>query len=128
MKLPTFFGIDPQGWLIRAEIYFKVQGTPEHHRIPLAHICMEGVAVHWFSIVRELKKILLWEDFKGELLNRFGGVANFNPYEQLAALWQKGSVDEYIDDFELIASMIPREIEALSLGYFMNGLWEAIKN
>ena len=40
VKLPTFFGIDPQGWLTRVETYFKVQGTLEHHRIPLAHICM----------------------------------------------------------------------------------------
>ena len=116
MKLPTFSEIDTRGWLIKAKTYFQVQGTPEHHRIPLAHICMEGVVVHWFSIVHGLKKNLSWEDFKGELLNRFGGVTNFNPYKQLVALRQGGSDDEYIDDFELIAFMIPRETKALYLG------------
>ena len=30
--------------------------------------------------------------------------------------------------FELNASMIPRQLEALYLGYFMNGLKEEIKN
>ena len=84
---------------------------------------MEGVAVHWFSMVQELNHNLSWESFKVELLNRFGGVANLSPYEQLAALRQQGNLDEYIDNFELIASLIPRETEALYLGYFMNGLW-----
>lgn len=68
-----------------------------------------------------------WNHFKQELLNRFGGIANCHPYEQLAALHQKDNMDEYVNEFELIASMIPRELEALYLGYFMNGLKEEIK-
>ena len=83
--------------------------------------------VHWFSIVRELQPTLLWEDFKTELLNRFGGMANLSPYELLAALQQTGSIDDYIDDFELIASMIPRKTKELYVGYFMNGLHKEIK-
>ena len=89
---------------------------------------MEGVAIHWFSIVRELTTPLSWDDFKRELLNHFGEVANLNPYDRLAALGQKGTIDEYIDHFELIASMILRETETLYLEYFMNGLREEIKN
>ena len=69
-----------------------------------------------------------WDDFKTELLNRFGRVANVSPYEQLTALLQRGTIDDFIDQFELIASMIPREIKALYLGYFMNGLRNEIKN
>ena len=53
---------------------------------------------------------------------------NLSPYEQPAAFCQRGCVNEYIDHFELIAFMIPRETEALYLSYFMNGLWEEIKN
>ena len=89
---------------------------------------MEGVAIHWFSIVRELQPTLLWEDFKRELLNQFGGIANLSPDEQLAALQQTGSINDYINDFELIASMIPRETKELYVGYFMNGLHKEMKN
>ena len=77
--------------------------------------------VHWFSIVRELQPTLPWEDFKRELLNRFRGIENLSPHEQLTALQQTGFIDDYINDFELIASMIPREPEELYVGYFMNG-------
>ena len=34
----------------------------------------------------------------------------------------------YINDFELIASIIPRETKELYVGYFMNGLHEEMKN
>ena len=78
---------------------------------------MEGVAVHWFTIVWESNDNLSWEVFKTEPLNRFGGITNLNPYEQLAALYQSGNVDDYIDHFETIAAMVPRESEALYLGY-----------
>ena len=55
-------------------------------------------------------------------------MTNLSPYEQLAALHQHGSVDDYINQFEIIASMIPWENEAPYLGYFMNGLQTEIKN
>ena len=121
MKLPIFFGVDPRGWLMRAKTYFQIHRTPKQHKVLLTHICMEGDVVHWFSIVRELNHNLSWKEFKSELLNRFGGITNLNPYEQLAVLQQMSSVD-YIYQFETIASMIPREPETMYLGYFMNGL------
>ena len=76
---------------------------------------MEGVAVHWFSIVRILNPHLSWKDCKTELLQRFGGVTNLSPCEQLAAPRQQGNVNDYIDHFEIIASMVPKETEALYL-------------
>ena len=53
---------------------------------------------------------------------------NLNPDEQLATLYQSGNVDDYIDHFETIATMVQRESEALYLGYFTNGLRPKIKN
>ena len=53
-------------------------------------------------MVQELNHNLSWGNFKVELLNRFGGVANLGPYEQLVALRQKGNLDEYNDNFELL--------------------------
>lgn len=85
---------------------------------------MEGIAIHWFTMVHQLHYDLTWNHFKQELLNRLGGIANCSPYEQLVVLRHQDNVDE----FELIASIIPRESEAIYLGYFMYGLKEEIKN
>ena len=122
VKLPIFSCTDLKGWLIGAETYFQIHETPQPYKIPLAHICMEGVAVHWFTIVQELNNNLSWEVFKTELLNRFGGITNLNRYEQLVVLYQSDNADDYIDHFETIAAMVPWESEALYLGYFTNGL------
>lgn len=54
VKFPTFSESDPHGWLTRAETYFQIHNTPGHHRVPLAHVCMEGIAVHCFTMVCEL--------------------------------------------------------------------------
>ena len=53
VKLPTFSGTDRRGWLTRAETCFHILDIPKHLHVSLAHICMEGVAVHWFSILRK---------------------------------------------------------------------------
>ena len=66
VKLTTFSNTDPQGWLTRAETYIQVLNVPDHLRVPLAHICMEGVAEHWFSILRESHNPLSWADFQKE--------------------------------------------------------------
>ena len=65
----------------QVETYFQILDIPKHLCVPLAHICMEGVAVHWFSMLRESHNPLSWADFQKELLNRFGGVTNLSPYE-----------------------------------------------
>ena len=107
----------------------KIHGIPENHKISLAHVCMEGMIVHWFSMVRELNRNLSWEEFKRELLNQYKGVANPRPYEQFPALRQnRSNIDECINNFEMIASMIPKKVESLYLRYFMNGLKEELKN
>lgn len=46
IELPVFDGTDPRGWLTRAELYFRVNQTPEESKIPLAQVSMEGTAIH----------------------------------------------------------------------------------
>ncbi|MCI56071.1 retrotransposon gag protein, partial [Trifolium medium] len=42
VELPSFNGEDPAGWISRAEIYFRVQGTMPKVKVNLAQLCMEG--------------------------------------------------------------------------------------
>ncbi|MCI54924.1 retrotransposon gag protein, partial [Trifolium medium] len=43
-------------------------------------------------------------------------------YEQLTELKKRGSVDDYITDFEYLTSQIPRLPDKQFLGYFLHGL------
>ncbi|KAK7288441.1 hypothetical protein RIF29_01900 [Crotalaria pallida] len=128
VELPPFDGGDPRGWLTRAETYFFIHGTNPAMKIPLARVCMEGQAVHWFSILLEIDPTISWEKFKVELTERFSGLEIQNPYEELAALKQKGGVQEFISEFEYLAALVPRQPEMQYVGYFLNGLNEEIQS
>ncbi|WVZ07231.1 hypothetical protein V8G54_020577 [Vigna mungo] len=85
IELPPFYGEDRAGWIARAEVYFNVQETREAIRVNLAQLCMEGIMIHIFHA-------LLNEYDEGE-----GSI-----YDQLAAIKQIGSIEDYITSFECL--------------------------
>ncbi|XP_057428622.1 uncharacterized protein LOC130722049 isoform X1 [Lotus japonicus] len=127
VKLPVFEGDDPVAWITRAEIYFDVQGTPDELRVKLARLSMEGSTIHWFNMLRETEDELSWEKLKRALIARYGGRRLENPFEELLTLRQRGSVEEFVEAFELLSSQVGRLPEDQYLGYFMSGLKPPIR-
>ncbi|KAJ9546446.1 hypothetical protein OSB04_018989 [Centaurea solstitialis] len=127
VKLPEFSGFDPRGWIMKAELFFEIHGTPPELRICLAQLSMTGVAQHWFSVVKGIYDPLNWDQLKRELLQRFSGLEIQNPYEQLSTIQQVSSIYDYIDDFEYLLSLVPRLPESQALGYFLAGLRPEVK-
>ncbi|PNX70933.1 pentatricopeptide repeat-containing protein, partial [Trifolium pratense] len=108
VKLPLFDGDDPVAWITRAEIYFDVQQTPDEMRVKLARLSMEGPTIHWFNLLMETEDFLSWEKLKKSLIARYGGRRLENPFEELATLKQSGSVEEFVEAFELLSSQVGR--------------------
>ena len=106
MKLPLFEGDDPVAWITQAEIYFDVQNTTDEMRVKLARLSMEGSTIHWFNLLMETKDNLSWEKLKRGLIARYGGRRMENPFEELATLKQSGSVEEFVEAFELLSSQV----------------------
>lgn len=52
--------------------------------------------------------MISWEKLKGELLERYGGHEEGDVYEQLIKLRHRGTVEEYIRDFEYLVAQIPK--------------------
>jgi hypothetical protein len=122
VELPMFNGEDPAGWISRAEVYFRVQGTSPEVKVSLAQLCMEGATIHFFNSLIGEDEGLNWEGLKEALLGRYGGHGDGDVYEQLTDLKQKGTVDEYITEFEYLIAQIPRLPDKQFLGYFLHGL------
>jgi hypothetical protein len=127
VELPMFDGDDPAGWISRAEVYFWVQGTTPKVKVCLAQLCVEGATIHFFNSLINDEEGLTWEQLKHALLERYGGHGDGDVYEQLTALKQKGSVDDYITEFEYLTAQIPRLPEKQFQGYFLNRLKEEVK-
>ena len=127
VELPSFDGEDPAGWISRAEVYFRVQGTTPEVKVSLAQLCMEGHSIHFFNSLVEEDEGLSWETLQEVLLERYGGHGDGDVYEQLTELKQEGSVEEYITEFEYLIAQIPRLPEKQFQGYFLHGLQSEIK-
>lgn len=68
IELRNFEGVDPVGWLARAEQYFALNHTREDMKIQLAVVCMTGSALHWLRWLYQRTPILSWSHFSRELL------------------------------------------------------------
>jgi hypothetical protein len=127
IELLAFNGNDPAGWITRTEIYFRVQETSEAVKVSLAQICMENGTIHFFNSLLRDDENLEWETLKQALMERYGGAGKGTVFEQLAALQQQGSVDEYIQKFECLAAQVPRMLNGQYSASFTNGLKEEIR-
>ncbi|CAJ2649147.1 unnamed protein product [Trifolium pratense] len=127
VKLPLFEGDDPVAWITCAEIYFDVQQTADDMRVKLSRLSMEGPTIHWFNLLMETEDNLSWEKLKKALIARYGGMRLENPFEELSTLRQTGSVEEFVEAFELLSSQVGRLPEEQYLGYFMSGLKSSIR-
>ncbi|PNX77560.1 retrotransposon-related protein, partial [Trifolium pratense] len=70
VELPSFDGEDPAGWISRAEVYFRVQGTMPEVKVSLAQLCMDGATIHFFNSLLREDEDLTWEGLKEALLER----------------------------------------------------------
>lgn len=52
IDLPSFDRGDPFIWLGKVNQYFELHDTRMSNRLKIAHMCMEGVAVHWFKWIK----------------------------------------------------------------------------
>ncbi|GAU49725.1 hypothetical protein TSUD_407960 [Trifolium subterraneum] len=118
VELPSFDGDDPAGWISRAEVYFRVQGTSPEVKVELGQLCMEGHTIHFFNSLVGEDETMTWESLKETLLERYGGHGDV--YEQLTEMKQKGTVEEYIIEFEYLTAKIPKLPEKQFRGYFIH--------
>ena len=65
---------------------------------------MEGSPWTWFKMLREEEPCLDWEKFKRAFFKRYGDQLSGNMYMQLKMLRWEGWIDEFVEDFDMVAS------------------------
>ncbi|KAH0433646.1 hypothetical protein IEQ34_026990 [Dendrobium chrysotoxum] len=127
LKMPIFEGEDAHGWIYKVERYFAVNGLTEEERLTAAGLCLEGKACSWYQWRDMRRPIRSWREFKDCLVERFRTGRGGDFYEQFFALTQEGSVTEYRERFEYLASRLDRLPETVLEGNFMKGLTPEIR-
>ncbi|XP_071688236.1 uncharacterized protein [Rutidosis leptorrhynchoides] len=128
VKLPLFDGDDPRGWITKAELYFNVHKTPIDQKLLLTQMCMDGVALNWFTNLLIKHPTTTWNEFRLKLLSRFSGTIYHNPHKALGSLFDEGDIDHYIEEFEVLSALIPDQSEEQAISMFLRGLQTNVKN
>ncbi|PKU67250.1 1-phosphatidylinositol-3-phosphate 5-kinase [Dendrobium catenatum] len=122
LKMPIFEGEDGHGWIYKVERYFAVNGLTDDEKLTAAGLCLEGKALAWYQWRDRREPIRSWREFKDCLLERFRADGGGDFYEQFFALTQEGTVADYRDKFEYLASRLDHISESTLEGNFMKGL------
>uniref|UniRef100_A0A2N9E120 Retrotransposon gag domain-containing protein n=1 Tax=Fagus sylvatica TaxID=28930 RepID=A0A2N9E120_FAGSY len=128
LDFPHFKGdSDPTEWIYKAEIFFKLPGTPTNEKVLLASFHLQDDAFQWYLWFERTEPNGSWQEFKQALRVRFGS-SEFDFDEDLAKLRQTGTVDEYQTQFERLAGRIQHWPERAQVGFYMRGLKEDIQS
>ena len=112
LEVPRFNGTKPLGWIFKINQYFEYHNTSYKDRLTIAFFYMEGRALAWFQYMTNNAQFTSWSTFLQALQARFA----------LFILTQRGTVVEYLSEFEDLANRIIGLSPPFLLAYFISGL------
>ena len=122
LEVPHFDDHDPLGWIFKISQFFEYQGTPEEDRITVTSFYLDGVALNWFQWMFKNGFITSWSALLQAIETRFAPSFYDDPRGTLFKLVQRGSVTEYLTEFERLANSIVGLSPSVLLSYFISGL------
>ncbi|WVZ01111.1 hypothetical protein V8G54_027180 [Vigna mungo] len=122
LDVPRFDGTDPMGWIFKISQFFEYHRTPEVDRLWIASFYMEGPTLSWFQWLHRNNMIPSWQEFLQALEVRFAPSYYEDPRGSLFKLTQKGSVQDYLNEFERLANRIVSLPAIFLLSNFISGL------
>ena len=122
LDIPRFDGRDPLGWIFKITQLFQYQNTPEEDRITLASLYLDGAALSWYQWMHSNGLITSWTTFLEALESRFAPTFYNDPKGALFKLMQRGTVNEYLTEFERLANRVIGLPPPFLLSCFISGL------
>jgi hypothetical protein len=131
MGFPRLEGGEPKIWLKKCVDYFHLYHVPETVWVMSASLHMEENAARWFQVYTLWNGLSSWEEFAQAVLQKFGTGDYFQAMDNLLELRQKGTVDEYLKEFEVIryaaAIRNPQLDETMFVAHFIKGLKQELQ-
>lgn len=122
LDVPRFDGNDPLGWIFKITQFFEYHCILNTERLTVASFYMEGPALCWYQWMSRNGLLTSWPAMFQALEARFALSYYDDPHGALFKLQQRGSVNDYLSDFERLANRTIRLAHPLLLSYFISGL------
>ena len=114
-------------WIYKAERFFKIYDIPEDQKVDIASVHLEGKALPWFQMMEKANQVPNWFTLSTAIQVQFGPSQFDNPREELLKLCQTGSVNDYYDSFNKLATRAYGMDDTLLLDCFVGGLHPELK-
>lgn len=122
LNVPRFDDSDPSGWVFKITQFFEFHSTPKAERLTIVSFYMDGPALAWFQWTTRNHQLSTWFGFLQAIEARFAQSPYEDPTRLFFKLTQKGTVKEYLTQFEALANRITRLSPASLLSCFISGL------
>ncbi|XP_006582654.1 uncharacterized protein [Glycine max] len=122
LDIPRFDGRDPLGWSFKMNQLFQYQNTSEEEKITVASLYLNDAALSWYQWMHNNGLITSWQAFLEALESRFAPTFYDDPKGALFKLVQRGSVNDYLTDFERLANRVIGLPPPFLLSCFISGL------
>lgn len=131
VDFPKFEGQDPRSWISKCDKYFQLNPSLDARaKVICATLYLEGDADVWYRSLEEEKPNLQWPEFVELVCNRFSKVGYENLVGKFNKLMQRGSVEDYITQFDELRSYVMTQEghhrESYYVDTFISGLKEEI--
>nr|KYP59778.1 hypothetical protein KK1_015219 [Cajanus cajan] len=102
VEFPRFDGKRMKEWLYKCDQFFMLDGTPAESKVRLASIHLDGIALQWhLNYMRNKFDIYPpWQQYVTDVTMRFGEIYD-DPLSSLIQVKQSGTIQDYVDEFEL---------------------------
>lgn len=131
LDFPKFDGSNPRNWIKKCNRYFDLCKIATDQKVNLASLYMIDKAETWVTSYLAVRKFVEWDDFIIDLIARFRDDGAGNIVEQFNKLQQTGQLEDYIDEFEGVRSMMLQYNHVLPDSYvldsFIGGLKSTVK-
>ncbi|XP_042964611.1 uncharacterized protein LOC122298826 [Carya illinoinensis] len=127
LDFPRFNGLEPAGWVFKANQYFDCFQVPFHQKLMVASHHMDGEALVWYQNGLDSGQFNSWETLVVALQTRFGPSSFDDPMEALTRLRQTSSVSLYTSQFEALTNRLRGLSERHKMSCFISGLKDDIR-
>lgn len=106
LNVPCFDSQDPLGWIFKIQQFFDYQGVGDTDRLTVASFYMEGSALCCYQWMSRDGFLTSWSTMLQALESRFAPSYYDDPYGALFKIQQRGTVNEYLSEFERLANRV----------------------
>ena len=130
---PTFDGtnkISARAWLQKLQTFFTLNPMKESDAIQFASLHLEDATYDWWyhgMTTQGHDQVTTFEDFSQRVIDRFDLKDDEEYFKELSKLKQTKSVNEYIEEFQKVAVMVPDMSEKRIVYLFLDGLEDSVK-